>query len=69
MYFNITVMSTVVEPEQLIGNNLYIAQQHTKSVSYLGATTWNKIRVSIYLDTNLSGFKRMYIQNYVNVIP
>ena len=45
-------------------NNLYIKQQHKRCFSYLGTTTWNKIPASIRSATTLTGFKRMYTQNY-----
>ncbi len=45
-------------------DNLYIAQQHVKSFSYLGATAWNNIPLAIRSATSVASFKTLYIRNY-----
>ncbi len=47
-------------------NNLHIAPNHTKSFSYLGATTWNNIPTSVRNAKSVSNFKNRYLQHYFN---
>ncbi len=50
-------------------NNLYIAQQHFKSFSFIGATTWNSIPVQIRDAKSLESFKRQYVKHLNNNLP
>lgn len=45
-------------------NNLYIPPVHTKSFSYLGATTWNGLPSNVRNTTSINSFKHAYITYY-----
>ena len=45
-------------------NNLHIEQNHTKSFSHLGATTWNSIPSSTRNAKSVANFKTNYLNQY-----
>ena len=47
-------------------NNLHIGKNHIKSFSYLGATTWNNLPISVRNAENINIFKNRYLQHYFN---